>query len=147
MRTPSLPVPFRCVALALACAALGSCGGNAAANADGRELAWKYGPTNGGATPEHLGGSGTLGNHPIAEGWKFRIGDDRHLTVRPYKLAKEHPFFGKVTMTVGLFDKAEKRLETVHTGTITADNASFSLELGEATAKQAYDVVIWFVKA
>lgn len=112
-----------------------------------REIAWTYGPTKGGATLEHLKGTGTKGPGPIAVGWKCRLSDGSKLEVKPYQLSKEHALFGKTKMTIGLFDKSGKKLESFRSEVITADNATSSFELQEAVAKSLWDVVIWYVKA
>lgn len=109
-----------------------------------RELAWKYGPTTGTATPEHLAGTGTRGPGAMAEGWKCVIQDGNKLTVRPYKLAEDHAMFGRSGLVIGLFDKQSKRMSILRTEAITADNATFSFDLDEATCEQVYDLILWY---
>ena len=62
----------------------------------------------------------------------------------PYRLAASHARFGKIKMAVGLFDRNGEPVETVVSEPITADNATFTFDLPEATVRSSYDAVIWF---
>lgn len=135
---------LRNAALAFLLFATAGCGRDMAADPKNREVPWTYGPTTGGATAEHVQGTGKRGGAAIAKGWQFRLQDGKRLTVRPYQLAESHPLFGKVAMSVGLFDKTGKELATVLSAAITAQNASFTFELTDAVASQLCDVVIWY---
>lgn len=134
--------------LAATCAALAACGGDPAPAYDwrNRELAWKYGPTAGTAPLEHLLGTGTKRGAPMAEGWRCVLSDGKTLTVRPYKLATNHEMFGKAGLVVGLFDRDSQQITTLRGGAITADHASASFELDEATAERVYDLILWYGK-
>ncbi len=136
--------PIRHTALACLMAAAAACGSKSAADAKSREIARTYGPTTGGATSEHVQGTGKQGGAPIAQGWQCRLHDGRRLTVRPYRLAQTHALFGKVAMSFGLFDRTGKQLETVRSGAVTAQNATFTFELTDAVATQVWDLVIWY---
>ena len=133
--------------LMLLLAAASACGSKTPYDWKNREIAWVYGPTSGGATSEHLKGTGSRGPGPIAVGWKCRLSDGNKLTVKPYQLSKSHALFGKAKMIIGLFNKGGEKIDTVRTDTITAKNATFSLEIKEDVAKPLWDVVIWFAKA
>lgn len=133
-------------ALAFLLVATASCGRDMAADPKNREVPWTYGPTTGGATSEHVQGTGKQGSAAIAKGWQFRLQDGKRLTVRPYQLAESHPLFGKVAMSVGLFDKTGKELGTVDSAAITAQNATFTFELTDTVANQLCDVVIWYCR-
>lgn len=117
-----------------------------AADPNNREVSWTYGPTTAEATAEHAQGVGGKNGPAIAKGWQCRLQDGKRLVVRPYQLASSHPLFGKVVMSVGLFDKTGKDIETVRSGPITAENATFTFELTEAAAGRLYDLVIWYRK-
>jgi len=138
-RRPFCPMAFLLVALA-------ACGGGTAPDPNSRDIPWTYGPTKGGATAEHARGTGSDGGTAIAKGWQCRLQDGKHLTVQPYQLATSHALFGKVAMTVGLFDKTGKQLATLVSPVITAENATFTLELGDEVASQLWDVVFWYSK-
>lgn len=138
--------PIHHTALAFLMAAAAACGGKTAGDAKSREIAWTYGPTTGGATAEHVQGTGKGSGAPIAQGWQCRLHDGRRLTVRPYQLAETHALFGKVAMSFGLFDKTGKELETVRSEAVTAQNATFTFELTDTVASQLWDLVIWYCK-
>jgi hypothetical protein len=112
-----------------------------------RELAWKYGPTTGTATPEHLAGTGTRGAGPIAEGWKCVLEGGNKLHIRPYRLAEKHAMFGKAGLVVGLFDKQSQRMSILRTDAITEERATFSFDLDEETCKKVYDLILWYGEA
>lgn len=120
-----------------------ACGGGAP-DPDGREVAWVYGPTTGGATAEHVLGTGTRDGNRIAKGWQLRLQEGGRLVVRPYRLADSHPLFGKVVLSIGLFDTAGQQIGTVQTGPIEAKTASFTFDLAAALAARLHDVVIWY---
>lgn len=124
-----------------------ACGSKKPTDWKNRAIAWKFGPTSGGATFEHLTGTGTKGAGPIAEGWKILLSDGNKLEIKPAQLAKDHKLLGKVKMNVGLFNKAHKKIETFRTDVLTAENSTFSFAIKEDAAKQIWDAVIWFVKA
>lgn len=131
-------------ALAFLFAALPSCGAEKKYDWKNREIPWTYGPTNDTATQVHLTGTGKKGPGAISKGWQCRLVDGKNLVVRPYELASSHALFGKVILSVGLFDQSEKQLGDFTSGTVTAENATFTFELTEAMAKTLNDVVIWF---
>ncbi len=141
------PSAIRRSAVALLVAAAAACGSRITADPDNREVPWTYGPTTGGATAEHVQGTGSGGGAPIARGWKCRLHAGKRLTVQPYQLAPTHPLFGKVVMSFGLFDKTGKQIGTVRSEPVTAQHAAFSFDLADAEATQLWDVVIWYVKA
>lgn len=143
MSTRNHQRPIRHAPLAFLMATLAACGGKTAAD-QGREIAWTYGPTTGGATSEHVQGTGKGGGAPIAGGWQCRLHDGKRLTVKPYRLAPTHALFGKVSMTLGLFDKTGKQLETVRSEVVTAQNATFTFDLTDAVATELWDLVIWY---
>jgi hypothetical protein len=126
--------------------AMAACGGKPPADPNNREVPWTYGPRTDVATAEHLAGSGHKGATPMAKGWQCRLQDGKQLVVRPYELSSSHPLFGKVALNVGLFDKNGKQLEMLRSGTLTQQNATATFDLAEATAKQLYDLVLWYVK-
>jgi hypothetical protein len=136
---PTLPAT-----VVLLSAAVAACGSRVASDPRNREISWTYGPTTGGATAEHVQGTGTKGGSPIAKGWQCRLQDGKRLTVHPYELAPSHPLFGKVVMVFGLFDKTGKPLETVCSDAVTAQNATFTFELTEDVATRLWDLVIWY---
>ena len=138
---------LRSSALAILLAAMAACGSRAAVDPDNREVPWTYGPTTGGATMEHARGTGKEGGAAVAKGWNCRLQDGKRLVVKPYQLAESHALFGKVVMSFGLFDKAGKEITTVVSPLLTTQNATFTFELTDATAKQLLDVVIWYRKA
>lgn len=139
--------PLRYAGLAFLLSAVPACGSETPYDSKNREIAWTYGPTTGGATRVHLTATGTKGPGAIAKGWKCRLVDGKRVTVNPFELAQSHELFGKVAINLGLFDKNGKQIETIRTEAITAQNATFSLEITEAVSKQLCDAVIWFVKA
>jgi hypothetical protein len=146
MSIGALLCPSRPAALASLLAMTAACGSRIATDPKNREIPWTYGPTTGGATPEHVQGTGTKGGTPIAKGWKCRLHEGKRLTVAPYQLAPAHPLFGKVVMSLGLFDKMGKQLETVRSGVVAAQTASFTFELTEEVATRLWDLVIWYVE-
>jgi hypothetical protein len=121
----------------------GACG-KAAADPNDREVPWTYGPTTGGASAEHVHGTGGKGRAPVAKGWHCRLRDGKRLTVQPYELASSHPLFGKVVLAIGLFDRTGKELDTRVTDVVTADRATFAFELDADVAARLWDVVIWY---
>lgn len=139
--------PLASMPTALLLVAIAACGGSPPADPGNREVAWSYGPTKGGATAEHVAGTGSEGGSAIAKGWQCRLQDGKFLTVQPYQLAPSHALFGKVTLSVGLFDKTGKQLGTLRSPVITAANATFTLELAADVADQLWDVVFWYRKA
>lgn len=147
MQARQIHRPLGSAALAFLLAVMPSCGSEQKYDWKNREIPWTYGPVKGGATSEHLRGTGTQGSGAIAVGWKCRLSDGVRLTVTSYDLAQSHSLFGKVLMSVGLYDNKGKQLEMVRTEAITAENATFSFEITEAVAKPLYDVVIWFRKS
>jgi hypothetical protein len=144
MRARLIRHPLYFAALAFLLVVLPCCGSKKEYDWKNRDLAWAYAPTKGGAILEHLRGTGTKGS-PIAHGWKCLL-IDGDLTIKPYELSKTHALFGKTKMVIDLFNKSEKKIGTVRTGTITKDKATFSFEIKEDVAKQVWDVIIWFVK-
>lgn len=138
---------FPSVALTLLLVATGACGKKMAVDPNNREIPWTYGPTNGGASAEHVRGTGKEGGAAIAKGWQCRLLDGKRFTVRAYQLAADHPLFGKVVLGIGLFDKNGKELTTVVTTPVTAQNASFTFELADTVGSQLLDAVIWYRKA
>jgi hypothetical protein len=132
------------------CATAASCGGgNERPSYDwrNRELAWKYGPTTGTASPQHLLGTGTKRGAPIAEGWKVDLSEGAKLTVRPYKLAAQHELFGKAGLIVALYDKASQQIEVLRTPAIGPGQATFTLDVDPAVAKATYDLILWYGEA
>lgn len=144
MRRRARPHPLGTVVFLLAAAA---CGGEAAADPRNREIPWTYGPTSSTATAEHARGTGTDGGAAMARGWQCRLQDGTHLLVQPYQLAASHPLFGKVVLTVGLFDQAGKQLSTLRSPVLTAANSTFTLELPPDVAARLWDLVFWYTKA
>ncbi|MBX3464955.1 MAG: hypothetical protein KF830_17440 [Planctomycetes bacterium] len=122
-----------------------ACGGHAADDARGREIGWTYGPTTGGASALHVQGTGTKRGEPVAQGWQLRLRDTR-LMVVPYRLAASHALFGKVALSIGLFDVEGKPIGTVRSPAVTAGQADFAFELEAAVAARLWDVVIWYVE-
>lgn len=135
------------VAAALLLVALPSCGGSGAGSGGDtwrdRELAWRYGPTSGTAAPTHRAGAGTTGA-PLAEGWRVHIVGGSKLTAAAYRLAKEHPLFGKAALAVALYDRDGKSIEMLVSPPITAANARFEFAIDEAVAKRTHDAILWF---
>lgn len=107
-------------------------------------MTWVYGPTTGGASAEHVLGTGKKDGNKIAQGWQLRLQEGRRLAVRPYQLADAHPLFGKVVLSIALFDKAEQQIGTIQTGPIQAKNATFTLDLAPDVAARLHDVVLWY---
>jgi hypothetical protein len=141
-RHPSCPI-----AAAFLLIAAVACSGGTVTDPHNRDVPWAYGPTTGTSTAEHARGTGSEGGAAIAKGWQCRLADGKHLTVRPYQLASTHPLFGKVTLSVGLFDQAGKQLAMLNSPVITAANATFSFDIDEATADQLWDLIFWYRKA
>lgn len=144
-----IQLPHRAGASLIAlCATLAACGGEPAPAYDwrNRELAWKYGPTNGTAPLEHLLGTGTKRGEPMAEGWRCELKDGKTLTVRPYKLARQHEMFGKAALVIGLFDRDSQQITTLRGDVITAEDASCTFEVNEADAERVYDLILWYGK-
>lgn len=131
--------------LAAMLAGFAACSKSAPADPKNREIPWSYGPTTEASSAEHLTGTGKKGGAAIAKGWKCWLQDGKRLLVQPYQLAESHPLFGKVALNVGLFDKTGRQLGEQTSPKLVAGNATFTLELDEATATQLYDVVFWYV--
>lgn len=136
--------PLRPAALTFLLLAAAACGSRIATDPKNREVAWTYGPTTGGATSEHVQGTGKKGGAPVAKGWQCRLQDGKRLTVTPYQLAESHALFGKVALSIGLFDKTGKQIAMVQSAAVTAQTATFTFELTDAVATQLYDAVIWY---
>lgn len=134
---------FRTTAVAFVLLAGTSCSGEKS-DPDQRNIPWTYGPTTSEAGADHLRATGTKGGAAITRGWQCSVDKANRLTIRPFQLAASHPLFGKVLMNVRLYDKAEAELQTVQTGPITAENATFTFDLPEAIANRLCDVVIWY---
>lgn len=126
-------------------ATAGACGNRLAPDPNNREVAWSYGPTNGGASPEHVQGTGANGGTAIARGWQCRLQDGKRLVITPYELATKHPLFGKVTLAVGLYDATGAPIELRQAGTVTATTTSFTLDLSDATVARLSDLVFCYV--
>lgn len=141
--------PLRGALAAAALSLLASCGGEEKPAYDwrNRDLAWKYGPTTGTATPEHLAGTGTVGKAAMAAGWKCELSGGTSLTIRPFQLADEHPMFGQAGLVVGLFDKDSQRITILRSEAITKDDATFTFDVDEATGQKVYDLILWYGKA
>lgn len=137
---------FRTNVLALLLAGTVGCGGKPSADPKNREIPWAYGPTNGTATVEHLQGSGHRGGAAIAKGWQCRLQDGKQLVVKPFELAAAHPLFGKVALSVSLFDKDGKEIGALVSPPITAQNATFTFDVAEAVVPRLWDLVIWYRK-
>ncbi|MCK5941547.1 MAG: hypothetical protein KAI24_06230 [Planctomycetes bacterium] len=154
MQASPQPVPRRigralCLAMSLVFAiGVSACGGEGQPAYDwrNRDLEWKYGPTTGTATPEHLHGTGTSGDGPMAEGWKCELRGGTKLTVQPFRLADEHAMFGKAGLVIGLFDQSSQRIAILRTPVITKDQASFSLDVDQAVARKVHDLILWYGK-
>lgn len=144
MSTRARPGSFRFVPPALLLFAA-ACGSKAAADPNQREIAWSYAPTTGGATAEHVQGTGRKGGPAIAKGWQCRLQDGKRLTIQPYQLAASHPLFGKVMMSISLFDKKGKEIGSVRSATLTAGHASSTFEIAPEVAAQLWDVAIYYV--
>ncbi|MFY9341087.1 MAG: hypothetical protein WAT39_01270 [Planctomycetota bacterium] len=125
-------------------AAVAACGSRVAGDPNSREIPWTYGPTTGGATAQHVQGTGKQGGAPVARGWQCRLHDGKRLVVRPFQLAESHPLFGKVAMSFGLFDKTGKELGMVRSGAVTAQGATFTFELAADVASRLVDLVVWY---
>lgn len=137
----SRAVPPATLLLAIAAA----CGADAPYDWKNREIPWTYGPTNATATAEHLAGTGKKGPAAVAKGWKVRLEEGKQLSLQPYELAGTHDLFGKVTLSLALFDQRGQQLAVVSSPPVTATNASFKFEITEDVGKQLNDVVIWYV--
>lgn len=133
-------------ALAFLFAALPSCGAEKKYDWKNREIPWSYGLTNDTATKVHLTGTGKKGPGAISKGWQCRLVDGKNLVIKPFELASSHALFGKVILSVGLFDQGGKQIGAFKSGTVTAENATFTFELTEAVAKPLLDVVIWYLE-
>lgn len=136
---------LRVTMLVAAGAAAAGCG-RKAADPNDREVPWTYGPTTGGASAEHVGGTGAgKGGRALSKGWQCRLLDQKRLVVRPYQLAGDHPLFGKVALNIGLFDKSGAQIGMVRSGPVTKDAAEFPFELEDEVVRRLWDAVIWFV--
>lgn len=124
-------------------AILAACGGTPP-DPDNREIPWAYGPINSVSTVEHARGTGNQGGTALAKGWQCRLEHGTHLTVQPYQLAASHPLFGKVTLSVGLFDKDGGQLATLRSPVLTATNATFAFDLDADVAKRLWDLIFWY---
>ena len=144
-RSARRPRPLGLVAFATFTALTG-CGGSTPQDPNHRELAWRYAPTQGGATHEHLTGTGTKGQGPLAKGWKIALRDQNRVTVAPHELAATHPLFGEVVLLVGLFDKAGEQLVRQRSPVLTAQQASFEFPVDANVAAALHDVVLWYTK-
>ena len=133
-------------ALTLLLATIPSCSKPTQYDWKNRNVAWKYGPTNGAARSEHLTATGTKGKSKITDGWQCNLTDGKTLTVKPYNLAKSHSLFGKTKLIISMFDKSGARLHTVTTDPLTTDNSKFTFELDEEIATPMWDLIIWFGK-
>lgn len=122
----------------------GACGDRLAPDPNNREVAWSYAPTKGGASPEHVQGSGANGGTAITRGWQCRLQEGKRLVITPYELATKHPLFGKVKLLVGLFDKDGKQIEMLQTGTITTTTSTFTFDLSDTTAARLEDLVLCY---
>ena len=136
------------VTCVLAFALLSGCGGSKDAAYDwrNRDLAWKYGPTHGTATREHLLGTGTLRGEAMAEGWRCELVEGKQLSIRPFRLADEHELFGEACLVVSLFDRQEEEITTLRTTAVNQGAATFSLDLDEATARAVCDLILYYGK-
>lgn len=139
-------LPFACLAAFALLVLPTACSSEVAKDPNNREIAWSYGPTQGGATQEHLIGSGTQGDGPVAKGWQCRLVDKKRLTIQPFSLAKSHPLFDQVVLVIGLFDQTGAQLATVRSAPVTAANASFSFDVEPDVAAKLWDIVIWYAK-
>lgn len=126
---------------------LAACGGTPVTDPNNRDIPWNYAPTNSMATAEHMRGTGKEGPGPIAKGWHCKLVGGKQLTILPYQLAPKHALFGKVVMTVGLFDKSGKELASFVSPVITDRNASFTFDVPEPAVAQLWDLILWFRKA
>lgn len=135
-------------ACAFACALIAACGGadEQAYDWRNRDLAWKYGPTHGTATREHLLGTGTLRGEAMAEGWRCELVEGKRLTIKPFRLADEHELFGEAGLVVSLFDRQEEEITTLRTTAVNRGAATFSLDLDEATARAVSDLILYYGK-
>lgn len=133
--------------MALSGAAIAACGSRVAADPNTREIAWTYGPTTGGATPVHVLGTGKKDGAALARGWQCRLHAGRRLVVKPYQLAATHALFGKVALTIALFDQAGQQIGSVRSPVVTAESTEFRFELTEAVAGRLWDLVIWYGEA
>lgn len=124
-----------------------ACSSDTPADPNNRPIPWAYGPVSGVSTAEHARGTGSEGGAAVAKGWQCRLQDGKQLVVRPYELAASHPLFGKVALSIGLFDKTGKQLSTLRSPVLTAANSTFTLELPPDVAAPLWDLVFWYVKA
>ena len=135
----------RLAPLALLLVVTSSCGTEEPYDWKNRRIGWTYAPTNGTALPEHMSAAGAYkGSAALAKGWRFQLTDGKKLSLGPYQIADSHPQFGKVAMTIGLFDKTGKELASLQTAVVTREQAEFSFDLAEEVAEPLHDVVIWF---
>ena len=147
MRLRAERPPLRSTIVAATLVAMAACDGKPAADPNNREIPWTYGPTSSTATAEHMRGTGKEGGAAIAKGWNCRLLDKKRLTVTPYQLAASHPLFGKVTMSVALFDRTGKELASFLSPPITKENATFTFDVPETLVPQLGDLVLWYRKA
>lgn len=146
MQARQLSLVCSLAALAFLFAALPSCGAEKKFDWKNREIPWTYGPTNDTATKVHQTGTGKKGPGAISKGWQCRLVDGKNLVIKPFELASSHALFGKVILSVGLFDQGGQQLGAFTSGPVTAENATFTFELTEAVAKPLLDVMIWYLE-
>jgi len=144
-RSRGAVVPRTLLMLIVAVAA--ACGSKTTADPNSREVPWSYGPTTGGATAEHVLGTGKKDGKAVARGWQLRLVDGKRLVMNPFQLASDHALFDKVALNIGLFDREGKQVGQVRSPTLTAKTGSVSFDLDEAQAKKLVDVVLYYVKA
>lgn len=144
MRVPGHQLQTTAITLLLA--SFTACDSAGSVNPANRDVPWTYGPVNT-ATAEHVQGTGKAGGTAIAQGWQCRLQDGKRLLVQPFRLAPSHALFGKVVMSLSLFDKTGKEIATMASAPITAANATFTFELTDAVATQLWDLVLWYRKA
>lgn len=137
---------FRLTVFAAVVAAVAACGGKTAADPNNREIPWTYGPRTSTSTAEHLQGTGHEGGAAIAKGWQCRLQGGKQLAIRPYQLASEHAMFGKVALSVSLFDTTGKEIGSFVSPALTPQNASCTFDLAPEVAKQLWDLVLWYRK-
>lgn len=146
MSAPSSNRSFRLIVLTALVGAVAACGAKTAVDPNNREVPWAYGPRTSTSTAEHLQGSGHEGGMAIAKGWQCRLQGGKQLSIRPYQLATEHALFGKVALSVSLFDTTGKELGSFVSSAITPQNATFTFEVTEDVAKRLWDLVLWYRK-
>lgn len=145
MTATPIPVLPRLAVVAVCLAA--ACGKSSKYDPNDREVSWVYGPQTGGATTEHLTGTGKQGGVAIAEGWQCRLLDQKRLRVVPYHLAATHPLFGKVRLSIGLYDLSGNELKMLSSEPVTAALREFTFEVPAAVVPKLNDAVIWYVKS